>query len=133
MTNSKNSRIDANYEKNEKVEKEIEKSCVIVIVSRDKRENEIDCFDREIISVHDIGFLDVLNDVIDFFDVITDAVNDAVDAEETTNFIEVDENEELEVDEIDEIKDDDIDDIDDTNVENADKDETNEINEVVNV
>ena len=71
---------------------------MIVIVSRDKRENEINCFDREIIFVHDIDFLDVLNDVIDFFDVIIDAVDGAVD------FIEIDKGEELEVDEISEKK-----------------------------
>ena len=47
----------------EKVEKEIKKLYVIIIVSRDKRENVIDCFDCEIIFVHNIDFRNVVNDI----------------------------------------------------------------------
>ena len=79
---------------------------MIVIVNRDKRESEINCFDRETISVHDIGFFDVVDDIAndDFFDVITDAVDDVhdviIDAEKTADFIEVDEDGEIEIGEI---------------------------------
>ena len=125
LINSKDSKIDANCEKNEEVEKSI------VIVKRDKREGEIDCFDREIIFAHDIDFFDVLSDVIDFFDVITDVVNGAVDAEKTADFIEIDENEELGVwdDDIDDT--DDTDDIDDTDAKGVDENETGEVDEIV--
>ena len=61
LTNLKSCRID-------ECEK-VERSCVIVIVGRDRRECAFDCFGREIISVHDIGFRDVVNvvthDVVD--------------------------------------------------------------------
>ena len=43
----------------EKVGEEVEKSCVIVIVSRGKRESVVN-FDRETIFVYDIGFFDVV-------------------------------------------------------------------------
>ena len=118
MINSKNNKIDANCEKNEKV-----KRPYVMIVNRDKREREIDCFDRDAISAHNIDFFDVVNDVhdvektndsIDFFNVI-------IDVEKAIDSIEVDENEKLDV------CDDDTDDID---VENVDKNETNEINEI---
>ena len=77
-----------------------------MIVSRDRRERKINCFDRETISIHNIDFFDVANDVhnvektnnfIDFFNVITDVVNDVIDVKKTINFIEVDESEELDV------------------------------------
>ena len=60
LVNSKNNKVDANCEKNEKVEKEIKKLCVIVIVSRDMRESVFDCFDRETIFAHIIDFFDVV-------------------------------------------------------------------------
>ena len=109
----------------EKVEEEVSRSYVM-IVSRDKREREIDCFDREIIFAHDI----------DFFDVVNDIISDVIDFEEAVDSIKVDESRELEVDEKNEIvivivtKDDDIDNID---VENVDESETSEVNEVINV
>ena len=48
----------------EKVDEEVKRSCIIVIVNRDRRENEVNCFDRETIFVHDIGFLDVVDEKI---------------------------------------------------------------------
>ena len=57
----KNCRIDVC----EKVDEEVKRSCIIVIVNRDRRENEVNCFDRETISVHDIDFLNVVGEKID--------------------------------------------------------------------
>ena len=73
-----------------------------MIVKRDKRENEIDCFNFETIFVHNIDFLDVVNDITndDFFDIIIDVVNDVIDVKKAINFIEVDENEKFEINEL---------------------------------
>ena len=106
LINSKNNKIDVNCEENEKVNK-----LYVMIVSFDKRKNEINCFNRETIFVHDIDFFDVVNNVID--------------VEKTTNFVEINENDKIE------IKDDDIDDIDNINIKNVDENETSEINEDV--
>ena len=107
LINSKGSRIGNNCEKGEKVEEEVEKSCVIVIVNRDRREREIDCFDREAIFAYDIGFFGVVGEV--------------VDVEKTADFIEVDESEEFDVwDSV----------TDDTSVEGVDEDKTNGVSGV---
>ena len=127
LINSKGSRIGANCEKGEEVEKKVKRSCVIVIVNRDRREGEIDCFDREIIFVHNIDFLDVLDDVIDFFDVITDVVGGAVDAEEAVDFIEVDGGGELEIGGISGVEGGDTGDTDDIGVEGAGGGEAGEV------
>ena len=56
LTNLKVCRID----EREEVDEKIERSCMIMIVGRDKRESVVDCFDREAISVHDIDFRNVV-------------------------------------------------------------------------
>ena len=64
-----------------KIEKDeaINKSYVM-IVKRDKREREINCFDREIISVHDIEIFDVADDFIEVInDEKDDEIADAID------------------------------------------------------
>ena len=73
LANSEGSRIGANCGEGGGVGRPY-----VVIVGRGRREGEIDCFGREAISVHDIGFRGVvtvvvdgiIGDVIGFIDVI---------------------------------------------------------------
>ena len=112
LTNSKGSRMGANCEESEGVEKEVKR--LIVIVKRGRREGEIDCFDRESISAHDIDFFGVVGDV--------------VDAEKAADSIEVDEGGGEELD----AWDDDTGDTDDIDTEDANEGETDEVNEMIN-
>ena len=59
LINLKNCRTD----ECEKISEEVKRSYAM-IVSRDKREDEINCFDFEVISAYDIDFRDVVNEKI---------------------------------------------------------------------
>ena len=59
LINLKNCKINECEKVDEKIKRLIKK--LIVIVKRDRRENEINCFDRETIFVHNIDFRDVVN------------------------------------------------------------------------